>query len=1008
MKRKYIFILLFIIGVSPLMSLFSMAQVAARAMGQEVIVKVVTAGGEVIENATVWANNGGIRVKTGADGSILIRNCPAGELLIEAEGYEDVTVMFRDQREMIVVLPQAPVFSGEKDMINLPNAVLPKRRVVGAVSTIKSEDIEISNEINMQSALVGKADGLFVFKGTGTPGVDNISMYVRGRSRGGSGDGPRILIDGIPNRDLSALTPSEIESIEVLKDITAKMLYGSFAANGVIMVTTKRGTPNKRIANFSVDYGIKTPTVLPEYLNSFNYATLYNEARRNDGLEDYYSQEALDGYESGSDPLLYPDVDYYSYFLKPSSNFKRVFTEFSGGSEHTRYYLNLGYAGEGPSEAFGDGTRYHRLNVRGNLDYRVNDIVSMSIDISGFQEMLKSHNMTPGVFFSELSSARPNDYPIFIKEHQSVDSMMLGWSAVRTRNLYGDLTQAGFLDKTDLTVQTGMGMAFNLEKFVQGLSAKVNASYDTWNYLAEGKTESYPRYRTDNTQVGTRTLQSSLSNRGNNYNRNFGAQGSVDYSRTFDRNAITSNLVFIAQRYTARDYEQDLKRTNLGWRLNYAYDNKYIAEIDASLMGSYKFTKENRYGLFPSAGVAWVISEEDFMSGVSLINFLKLKASFGIMGYDYSFADRIMYDAYRNVSSVTLLLGSYNFGIDNAVPVAGRANFQAANPLINFEKSREYNVGLEGLILNNTLFLEANYFNEFRYDMPVTAEVLYPDYFGGAKPVTNFEEVKNHGLELSANYRNKAGNFHYSFGGNLSSVYSEYVTVSEVVAYDWQKQTGNATDAIRGYVNEGFYMSEADITSYGVNVSSLGDIKPGDLKYKDLNGDGIINGLDQQIIGNSFPRLYYGMNLKMEYKGVGLIVFGQGVSGLHNTMNNTYYRNYGEGKYSVEALGRWTSETSSTATYPRLTTQTSAHSHANSSFWLQDVSFFKLRNVELSFTLPENIANRFFVKDMKFFTRGSDLFTISKVKKSDPESISAGVTNYPMYRTISGGIKLGF
>lgn len=1000
MKKHLKIFILIIIGLLFCKSHNLTAQPARTNTGQNLKLVVIDAEGNPIQNAAIWANGGSLKYSTSTDGTANLSSVKSGEILIEASDFEPLTIMYNMDTEMTVTLLKAPVFSGESDKIRLPYTMLPKRRVVGAVSDITSTDLERSNEIRPSSSLAGLASGLYVFKGSNEPGYSNTSIKIRGQSRGGSGDGPLLVVDGVPERDMDVINILDIESIEILKDATSKLMYGSIAANGVINVTTKSGIANKRIASVTVDYGVKTPTVMPKWLNSYDYATLYNEARENDGLEKAYSDEALASYQSGDSAIRYPNVDFYDELLKSNTRYHNINAQFLGGTSDHKYFVSLGYLGESGLEKVGKETVYDQFSLRAKLDYTLNPVLSAHLHINGYMQLWSSHNMSSSELFYQLSTHRPNEYPLYFSPHPNPDSLMLGWSSVVPVNLYGELALTGYTNTQQTAGQTDLELKFNLEKFVKGLRAKVGTSFDTYNTLGIGKTEEYPRFRPDSTKVGDWLKVADQSRKSNDFYRLFHTRASLDYANKFGSSEITSNLVFYYHKRVRRGSGQDYLNSNLAYRLNYAYDNKYIVEGTASLMGSGMFNEENRYGVFPAIGAAWVLSEENFISGVEFINFLKLKGSFGILGYDRSMDFLWWKDSYGGDGSVA-------FGRDNDQSRSTWAIQQAGNPDLTFEKSREINLGIEGLFLNQTLFVEANIFDEFRYDMPVQDVTLYPFYLGSVLPHINYEEIRNKGVEVSAVYSNNAGAFHYSLGGSITSSQAEYVTVSELNPYPWMDMEGTATDAIRGYNSERFYMDEADITSHNVR-SSLGSLAPGDLKFTDLNEDGTIDEFDREIIGNYFPDLLYSLNLKLGYKGIELFVLGQGLSGLDATPGTNYYRIYGERKYSEEALGRWTESTASSATYPRLTTSTNAHSMSNSTFWLLDGAYFKIRNIELSYTLPENISSKFYVSKMKIFTKGTDLFTFSKVEASDPEDFGAGIYNAPLFRTVSGGIKLTF
>lgn len=373
----------------------------------------------------------------------------------------------------------------DSNKVILPFGEVSKNKHVGAVDVIKGEDLLHSSDYNVESVLNGLAPGLIVFEGNGAPGFDTTYMKIRGQSRGGASDHPLIVIDGIANRSLSSIALDEIESIQILKDITAKMLYGSKAANGVIMVSTKRGYDGKHKLTFFHEYGIKTAASLPSYLNSAEYASLYNQALINDGKDPFYSDEQINNYRNNPS-VLNPDVDFYDEFLKKSASFQRFNAQLIGGSDKTKFFLNLGYVGENGLENLGKNQKFNRLNVRGNLDFKVNEVTSMFLDIAGRMDIWDRANISNENFFKSLSTHRPNDYPLWFGEVGDTDN--LGFSPRLGTNLVGELARSGYVNTKNYYAQTNIGFNFDLDKYAKGLKAGAYLTFDMYNNINIGKT----------------------------------------------------------------------------------------------------------------------------------------------------------------------------------------------------------------------------------------------------------------------------------------------------------------------------------------------------------------------------------------------------------------------------------------------------------------------------------------------------------------------------------------
>lgn len=882
-------------------------------------------------------------------------------------------------------------------------ADLPVNKVVGAIAEAEQSDF-ITTDLNVQASLIGRIPGLQVSKFAAAPGRDAIGFNLRGRS-------PIIVIDGVAGRSLSTLNYYEIESITVLKDITAKMLYGSAGgADGVVLVKTKRGKPGQKRGSLNYERGTKQAIARPDYLNSLRYAELYNEARVNDGLPEQYSAEELQGYKdviegtSEADKLRFPNVDFNDEFLNESTNFNRIFGTYTFSDNNINYFFSGGYINERGFEKIGDKTKYERVNLRSNLDYKVNKVLSAQLDVAFRLEFNNRGRLSNGEFYNALASHRPNDYPLFVDTNTNDGVDSLGWSPIRS-NLYGDLTEGGFAEELFRIGQVNFGLNFDLNSFVKGLSAKTYLTFDSYNATTTGRELTYQRYKLDRSVVGEANQIANDALLNEDFFRNYGFISSLDFERTSGDHAFLSNLVLFAQNRQFRGTGQDDKNFNLGYRLNYTFANKYILEADMSLMGSGRLEQGNNTKFFPAAGLGWVISEEDFLSDVDVLDFLKVKSSYGIMGYDRSLFNFLFTDSYNFIGGSNVAFGPTGANSEFAF-----AQTRAANPNITFEENEELNIGVEGTIFKNLSF-EYNYFKIERTGMPVQIQANYPDYIGrtngnGGLPFVNFAARSSTGYEIGLNYGNSSGDFVYNIGANAANVVTVHEKLGEVVAFDHLNREGTRVDAIWGYRSEGFYKNQEEIDDHGVVSTLGGELRPGDLRYTDITGDGIIDANDITILGNSDATVNYAVNVRLAYKGFGLFMLGQGVVGGDRLLWNNYFRNNGEDKYSVNALNRWTEATAATATHPRLTT-TGNHSYTTSSFWVEKSDYFTLRNVELSYSFSRRICRALGASELLLYVRGTDLATISKRKDISPDFVN-GITSSPLRRTMSMGITIAF
>lgn len=933
------------------------------------------------------------------------------------------------------IYAQEPVDSTKQTIIDLPFGKVSENRLVGAVDVITSEDLLNSRYSTISAALAGMV-----------PGYNQ--GHVRGYSRGGESDGPLVVVDGLSNRSISSLTIDEVESIHILKDVTAKMLYGSRAANGVIVVKTKRGLIAKQKFTLTAEYGNMSASDYPDFVGASDEMKYRNMAFMNDGKDPLYSDEDM---ALAGSSYKYPDVDYYDMFVNDSKAYQKINAQLIGGGERTQYFFNLGYTGQGGLEKVGDSRRTNILNVRSNLDYEVNKIISVNLDIAGRFFLVNGNNMSDNQLFTELSTRKPNDYPMFISDQPHVDS--LGTSdVVNGKNLYGEMVYSGYKRQETSFAQTNIGMDFNLNDYVEGLSAKVYGTFDINNQIVEGKELTYRTLKPATTgpenERDTLIVNGVYNPSGNEkklsdtYYRNMGGGAYLDYQRNFGDHAVMATLSYLVENKVVKTIVsdnddstdehdlmrtiQDDKSTNFGLRANYAYKDKYVAEYSGSYMGSSRYHIDNRWKLFNAFGVSYIISQEDYMDNVDFIDYLKVKASYGTIGYDQSF-DYLLFNNYYKYWA-----GSYKTGVKNSNTLVGTEFLQGGNKDLTYEESKEMNLGVSARIFNNTLALSAEVYKEERSGMPTVMQYAYPQLAGDPSVVANYNAIETKGFEFSAQYTNNIKDFTYSVGGYITSYKSEYTQFDELNDFSFQNKEGLNVGDIMGYVTDGFYTSAEDIATYGAEdgvplTSSLGTVIPGDLKIKDLSdeydeysyNDNVINKYDKKVIGNSRPDFIYSLNINLRYKKLSLYARGQGV-GPYDKMYNSpsYYTNKGNVKYSkfVYDAAVPTFDTDGNAvglenndySLPRLTTEGSTHSYNGSTFFLKKLSYFKLRTVELNWELPTAVSSAIAAQRLNVFVRGTNLFTISNEKDLDPESFSAGLTNSPTFTTVTAGFNLVF
>lgn len=971
--------------------------------------------GNPVPNAVIRGKEGAIEVTSDAEGKFTIEVPENSDLLIEAKGFEKV-VLPTSLAASQITLVKAPFLMDEASTINIPFTKIKKAEVASAISVINPRDIiKYDNTQSIYSFISGRIPGMI-----GSSNIRGIGNAV-------------FIIDGVP-RDPSFLNMEEVEQITVLKDVNTSMLYGTQANNGLVLITTKRGQAHKRVLNFTFEQGISKPITLPKYLNTVDYMTLYNEALVNDGLAKTYPDDLIAKYaseyaESGKNPYRYPDNDYYSsQYLRDYKPFTKILTEFSGGSEVTQYYANLSWVHTESLYAIADKAKgnYNRFNIRANVNLKINDFINGYIDAVGIFSILDNPR---GDFWSIASTELPNAYvnllPVnLIKSNATMSGgadmtvakringkYILGGSTQFQNNVYGIMNLAGYDQSLGRTATFNNGVDFDLRNIIEGLKFKTYLSFDIYNTYHQIVSNTYAVYAPvwtsypDGTDSITKltmvnkdlsTGVQTLPATGMSYTRRIGAYALLDYDRTFsDVHKLTGTLVAYHDRLRISDLFADEKHSHLALRLGYNYSNKYFVDFSSAYVNGFKLPKGNKGAFSPSVGLAWVISE-DLMSGSSVVNYLKLKASAGIMNTEWVGDDYKLYER--------TYLGSSSFSWNDG----GRSNTstistRAANPDLTFEKMKHISIGFEGYFFDKLLYADANLFSTRNTGELVQRTDYYPAYLYTNIPYENYEKTGYSGGELGLLLSKSMGDFSFELGANMLLATSKALVRSELWANDYQYREGKPADAIFGLEAIGFYRNTAMIDSLPKQV--FGEVKPGDIIYKDQNKDGKIDSDDAIEIGNSTPRFTYGINFQIRYKNFTLFALGNGRTGSDAYYSGNYFRVAGAMKYSEVVLNRWTPATAETATYPRLSTKSSTNNLQNSTFWLYKNNYFTMDRMQLSYDIPGNLARKLYAKGLTVYLRGDWVFEI--MKDRDKRLVQVGYEP-SILRNYALGLKLMF
>ncbi|MDR1668241.1 MAG: SusC/RagA family TonB-linked outer membrane protein [Bacteroidales bacterium] len=924
---------------------------------------------------------------------------------IISEGYR-TAVFSTDQlaENGKVTLESEPYFSGEAHKLYTLFGETDERRTVGAFSKVNGSDLEANPTMHLYNALGGRLNGLFTMDNTLVPGFTNSSSHIRTPQ----GD-MLILIDGV-ERSLDYIEPETVESVQLLKDASLKSLYGGVNTNGILMIKTKRGKKFENGARVNVQTGIQKPTRLPKYLNAYDYAVMYNQAAIANGMEPYFNPE---GYLSG-DPILYPDVDYYDMFLNDHMTITRANMQYSGGSQKTRFFTHLGYQTNGGLERFTEYPNRDRVfTLRGNVDNIVLDFITFSAGFNTAWQQKSWPNLSTQTFFNMLSDNRPNEFPIQIPAEnvgQTNKDFVWGGTAINRNNPYGSLVEGGHAEREYAYIQTDFSLNFDLDKWIRGLSVKPILTFDMYNYFTSAQGATYVVFEptaTDDpdnpiayTSWGKETKATSMTRSGATVNRNYVFNVTGVYNRAFGKHDVNALLTYFQQTKEYNSQHNALRRLNFGGLVNYMYDHKYAAEVSVNRVGVSSFSPEKQFGTFPTFGAGWIISEEAFMENASWLDYLKLRASYGILG-STTYTAEGLFSAYlyRDVWEPS---GTYD--------VAGFNNIaretQTGNPDVGFQKNYDLNAGVDMQLFRRSLSISAGYFHNILDGSLANVGDITAGVSGknAALMMQNYKEYVTEGWEGEARYEKRVGNWKFALGTNFC--YGTTKITKEANPPYPETFAGllkiEKVGDVKGQRVIGTFADQADI-----DVSprqDFGTVQAGDFKYFNANPDRVVDSRDQTVIANTTPSLEYGITLKIEYKGFNIDLLGYGMGGFDRILNNKYYQIYGTRKYSnvlIDGLPNGNP-------HPVLSPEYRNNNFISSDYWVVKGNYFKLRNAEVGYTLPYALSSKIGINKLKIYVRGFNLFTISEIKDLDPENLDAGISNFPLCTTLTGGISISF
>lgn len=981
---------------------------------------VVDESGYPLVGAVVKFNSQ--RVVTDSQGSFSI--APQTVVTIEMSGHKSKTVTITAKNSVVTLIPnpieqQTTVLYGAQKRFG----------TTSAISTISGKQLEDEFVSNVGRTLSGKLSGLTVMQQSGEPGADMPQFYIRGRSSWNTSK-PVVYVDGF-EASLDYLNPMEIESISVLKDAGALAQFGIKGANGVVWVTTKRGKIGKPKVEISVDHGWQQAVSTPEFADSYQYASLYNEALSNDkgAWTQYYSQEKLDAYKRGNDgtidnyDLLYPNVNWYDKVLKSFAPATNANVSFSGGNKVARYYMMLGYQnvdglydGTDKKRDINSNVNFQKFNYRANIDATLGKIFTIAATVGGDISDRYTPDYSTSTLWSNMASYPANAFPV-------VTPKGYGGTVLYPDNPVGSVLETGYRQFHTRNIQAGITVGEDLGFITNGLKLWQTMSiYNTQGQFFY-KEKNYSRFSPyiDNdgelqyTTIGTADTDFSISQTGNSRNSIFNrinTEIGIGYDRTFGKNSVSASVVYHGDKMVVEGVKVPTYTRGFAGRVNYSYDNRYFTEVGYAINGMSPYSPKHSIGYFPSLSAAWVLSNESFMKDCSVVDYLKLRASVGVVGMAdlESASNYFMYQQYYHEKTLTP-----RFGWDGTATASSIYEYYIANEEASWEKSLKTNVGIDIQMFNKRLEASFDFFYENRYDILTPANV--PGYFGILSDTNlNLGEVTNRGVELSLNWSDHVGDFSYYINPTFSFARNKITDMNEApAAYDYQKQTGTRIGTYLYLKSNGLFQSWEQVNNPDTPQSMYETVQPGDINYVDMNRDGYINDNDRTYLTNyytSIPEITYGISIGASYKGIDMNVTGYGAANstisVRNYLNSAYES--GTGNLSKWAMNRWAYypqqgiDTRSHATYPRLSAGSNTHNWRSSTFWLRNGNFFRISDITLGYTLPRSFTSKIRIDKLRFYVMASNLHSFDNLEVGDVEC----QTGYPLMRTFKIGLNLNF
>lgn len=958
-------------------------------------------------------------VSTDGDGKFGIKNVDQDAILVFTSiGFKSVEMPVKGQTSILVTLEEDT--RGLEEVVVVGFGKQKKTSLTAAISQISSDDIMKSPTPNPTNSLIGRLPGLLAVQTSGQPGADAASIKIRGVATYGSNSAAIVVVDGIERPSFADVDPNEIETVTVLKDAGATAIYGLRGANGVIVITTKAGKIGKPKVYYSGNYAAQTYTGLAVGLPAFENASLLNQAYVNDGKATPFTAAELQKFKDGSDPIGYPDVQWFDYLTKKYYSQTQHNINISGGTKIAKYFVSAGYAfQDGIFKKFyspyGISTvpNYNRYNFRSNIDLSLNKDFTVGIKLGGrFSNRYQPAGLLSSSAFSydtiegmisRILQVPAYAYPVTLPDGRITANPNVG---TNIWNPLGVLTRFGTRNDDVNTIESTFNLDYKLDFVTKGLSFKTIFGYDSYYNNVERRNANWAAW-VYSPLTGQATLSTDTRNRDEPLggvvdggvttgSTNMTLQSGFVYNRDFNKHNVAATVLGLRNliRTTGGSAFTAPPRASQGvvGRVTYVYDDRYILEGTASYNGSENFAAGLKYGFFPSVAVGWTLTNEHFWKKNDILSYLKLRGSYGLVGNDRISDNRFLF--------LTTYSGNSSAPFGNPLSITNYPTIYIAdnalgNEQVTWETGTKRNIGLEARFFKDALKLNVDVFDETRKDI-LTPSLSGSALFGHSYPNLNKGKVYNKGYEVELDYQANFGEFKVGLNAQVSYAKNKILENDEPAGLpDYQARIGKSVGQFVGYVNDGFYTSAADIAA-SPKQQGYNPI-PGDLKFKDLDGDGVITTLDQTAIGyTNNPEYVYSFSPRFAYKNFSLSVLFQGVAHVSSNMILSEQNN-GQQMYEF-MLNSWRPDNAATATWPAIHSRgTASLNYALNDFTLQNGAYLKIRNVEFAYTLPKEWAKALKLSNIRLYLNGQNLYTWTKFKMYlDPENLNVINQAFPL------------